>query len=805
MSRKLLYLNPNKFNLMLERMEKKVNYDESLLLNEKINLNEGFGKTLSELVAATKNQSDELISLLKGLDGDVKALDDFFRSADDITELKVKINNELVDLGLSTQAIKGLDNFLDLTNAVNKSTTGKDLYTNMIDDLLNKGMDMDDAIRTVDRFNTDHNSLLKNKMGGDDIYIIDPKEPMDVRLKEIKKIVTKNVDNLSPTNQKIVIQTYTRNRFKNTKKLSEEIPQINNLEDYYLIYKDDGNMLLAPKEEFNIKLVNSLKKNGYKVEDAAKNPSLPVKKKRKISIMKNKNKQGPIETRPGLPKWFYTWSKIYGVTLAIETIVDILDCLFNHSEDETWKTDKANAVQKAKEEISKGIDVEKNLENLDRWMKDVSFTDCAFPLISSMVGGDGFTLSSDKRGYYAKTGLFKVIPFLNTFVVLSGIFRPAINPNLSRVEESLRAAVLKQARAVVERALEGKTIPEIVNHSCTFDKSTVMSWAASSEFGKFAEGLQAILSLNGNGGTLEDAQPLLEKWGRLFLGINEEVAVTEQEWKEMSEKVDIEVEGLPTDFTKNLKGYDFVAMANKECELYKATLISRKLSQFPDNADKLKIEDLDDILQFFTTEGKMDKLVNCEDDYNIPNSFSTKNCESNKEKIKNLFTFYKNMEKAHPEESKGGDIEANIDYINQFNCSKEVMDTVYWDRHTLCTSQTSTKTPEMPDITIRVDISTNDEADDYLFESLDDPCYDMKLALRQLTKGKGKLIDLIPNNEGIKWEKTKDNKIDWFITDETVKIAGEEFYCKSANINNTDKSKDDCLKDIVTFYQQLNC
>ena len=51
MKRKSLFLDVKKFNLMLERMEHKVNYDESVVLKKKLLIESPIGKAMKELMS----------------------------------------------------------------------------------------------------------------------------------------------------------------------------------------------------------------------------------------------------------------------------------------------------------------------------------------------------------------------------------------------------------------------------------------------------------------------------------------------------------------------------------------------------------------------------------------------------------------------------------------------------------------------------------------------------------------------------------------------------------------------------------
>ena len=187
--RKNLYLDSKKFNLMLERMEKRVSFDESVELKNKLLLNEGLGATIKQLAKGGATAIESLPRatrmLVRGLEGDLKSLDDLFA----LDDVRVKLNNELVDLGLSANAVKGLDNFLDMTTAVKNASSPKKVYTNMMDDMLGKGLDVDTSIAKIEDFYFDNPKLMDEVMGDSPELKLREGEPQKTRTEKIKTVI----------------------------------------------------------------------------------------------------------------------------------------------------------------------------------------------------------------------------------------------------------------------------------------------------------------------------------------------------------------------------------------------------------------------------------------------------------------------------------------------------------------------------------------------------------------------------------------------------------------------------------------
>ena len=864
MKKKLIYLDKKKFNLMLERMDNRVNYDESINLKKKILITEGeggIGKIIRGFLNSGKFVADEVAVVARALSGDVDELKKLLRRLDDDPQgFKVSLNNSLVDLGVSASALKGLENFIDNVRIVEKSKP-EDVYTNLFYNLSKDGKTVDEAVKEIDKLWDDMPEVLKRKTNDidfplqatDDIRIniiknrvgMSPKLPMNIRIKigdDIAKQATKGLKKLqldemlkgvelkSPISEYVVLTNKTSgnhiivhknnvggfvNKFEivgsNKFEISDGV-SFRGKDGDTIVVMDDLNFKSGLSEEElailknELKGANSMEKTEELLAEIIKNQRL---NERAIAKVK-RNKY-----------WVYS---ILGIEWALEALIQTISCI-------TKEDGELRRVRKDK--MEQFLDMEYDMEtnpntkytekDLLQFTEPVDFLDCFRTFMNTDLVD--VTDRYDPKGYfehYFPLPLWgvgsSIIDYLFTFSV-------DLQRLLGVIDAKLKSTIKQQ----VNKLLKNKNLVEILNHKCEYTKEEAFNLIKNEggDNNESVKDLSKILNVIGVDGEFKNN--LVQN----ILSGNEALALTKKEVDDMKDgatkdiNVNVDVSGW--DGIKNGKGIDLASKLIRKCQATKAELIITLLNAAGENEVERKLNDL-----ILFTDGSvskdeiktMAKDIGKGKQIDLGSKFTVSNGKKNTEEGINLMGFAMNYGTQRKTDIEGPTVArkyfqdvnklASDEFIDkQFNALVDYMKNDVSDDNV---DSTTTRNLDLG-VVINFDLTLPDYEWQSILnnKSVEEGCNIMKATMYNFaakSKFKPFISMLSPDNEGELYTKHEDvngnPSFQFIITDETLTELAKlpvKGWCDkvTANGERKGKTKSDCTSELIEFAKTLPC
>lgn len=690
MKQKLIYLDKRKFNLMLERMEHRVNYDESVKLKKSL-ITEGrggIGTIIKGFKNAGKALGEELTVLVRALDGSADDLDDLVRRIDvDPSGFKSVLNNTLLGLGTPKHLLNGLEDFVDNISLIHKSD-GEDVYAELFKKMNQQGKNIDSSIDEIVSLWNDVPELLSQK--GFDVDFPKGADVSDgVKFNHIKNYIISKSWSL-PKDLRRVVDDMASSTIRGTKNkpLDELVPSLKNPDDYLVVSKsgEDGVLMfeknilddLGVRKEVEL----GIEKLGFDVQSGGsykgtadtgvaqiKNTGdIPAKDIEELKDLMRKNNQTQKELldvqRRGKFRDFFMRNKGRNSLITLMIIFDIIglqfaaqyfSCLFKEAQGELRrvKSNKFNEYLRKRGELQKlnpnaTKDEIRDNEELIQFTEEVTIDQC----MRTLKYGDQYQSFGD----YDPSGLFNFYVWYNPFTFLSDPVIRLFNSinlkefiDLERIGKYVSAQIMVPIEEEIEERLQNMNIINILNFSCQgrYNKEDLRK-SVETEFAD-EPGVKILMDIINH---LDEDGEITDAAITTILTANEELAKSQSELGKLKDNAQKEFTGsmtIDTDWNglKGGKGADLKSQAIRACLRGKGLAFTKSLSA----AKGIQLN-INDILLY--TDGKTTKkdILNLakkqvnegiNQDYKSQLNLKTSNADKNVKEAINLLKYLINV------------------------------------------------------------------------------------------------------------------------------------------------------------------
>jgi len=786
-NRKQIFLDTKKFNLMVERMDSKYTYNESVEKLKKL-ITEGFGKTIIRAFMGVSEISDASKLFLRAIGDDITSIDSMLRRVDLKDFLRYVESDLITYLKNSGKYTKFVEDDIKMMmksiNAVSSARMGgtKSTVTGFIEQFP-PGQSLESIKRDLRAFYEDSPELFNSGMPTSSrISSIDE---FDAKIKDRIRVDLKYLSDthFKPLIKEVVTTTWGEWTPKKILKISQ------GYDGYFIFKKGDKKLLFIERSQYP-KFQDVIESKGYQAVDTNK----PLKNqgssgKEFQRTITNKDGNTVVITRTALGQFLINTAKaknwlgkiMYG-TSASGLIGLFVDCLWTTMDtDPKWREDKTTGQ---KEKI------------------EYDFKECLLPLL--YPPDPEFFNTPQKIGF----NWLDVIPFVMPFHQLINF----VSPDLSDYSDFLNGVNTKVKNLVYDaevEAMEPLTIVQILNGNCDgYDASNILSSVISeSGLGEKGEQLNKILGMVGINTNLDSDE--FEKQLQELANKAEQAKELKDQIKKEKDRIHIEVQGLPDKSKFKVEGIDIKSKVKKACFSAKCNVISKKVNELArlqrENPNNLNCDLSEGCIDIYTDAGYKDKNT----------ATGVDKCETNKKLLTELFLFGSNQEK-----SVGGSGFETPDFIKNITCSESNLVKLKSNMDT-CEEYNKKKQELENEGGLKVDIEIDpvepvDEikGDDYDWQSFvidSDPKNICLVTDTNLTSNpslfnmveSGRLptdtYKIVTKPNGFKIPVYKFNDLN-------ITTMAKTSWCKKGvGIRNSEKSESDCVGDLIGTLKSSGC
>lgn len=781
--KKIIEVNKNKFNLMVERMDRKYTYNESLEKFNKILLTEGFPKRLISLLKGIDIKSPNLTIFLKSIEGDKDSIRKLLNTVADDSGSKLKmftddVMNEIKlrieqNGGMLTKFEElGLDMLFKSLRAVDNARMGRTVNT---------------VTGFIEQFPT--NTSLKTIEGllqefyEDMPYLFNegmPPGSMSVN-KTIKSLIGENIKYLDNSYVEPLLKQVTTSKWK--KLTPKKILKLTDDYNGYLIYKKDNpnDLYFLERSDYSPEVSSKLKEDPNNVVIDT-NKSIADQGKNGENFMNNihsgKISDGSVVYTSRFRQWLFGkrgWKKIlkgWGFSSAAVLLVKIIDCIL------------ASGTEKTVADKSKGTE-----ETIT-----YDFGDC----IGTSVPDPVFMIDDPRP-----IGVSWWDVVLGPFAVISYPVRnlaSVVSIDFSGFMKGVQRETKNTVYTAMEKSLGGLSIVKILNADCEGnDQEILKSVISETGVGGLGNTLNTLLGMVGVNANLSSTE--VEEHIQKLANTQEEIEELRGELEKQQERIQIEVKGLPEESEFRVEGVSIKEEVKKSCFAAKTKVIAEKIKHLK-NKQKQSTGNYDCDLYVNTID------LYTESGYeNTTTPTGVDKCERNKERLGELFKFYENYTKA-----AGGSWKSpGVEFIQ---CSDENLSNLKGNMET-CETINKKKEENKIEIDVTIDpVEVEDiPKDDYNWQQYVDESDKENLCIvtdRNLSQNKT-LLDSVRNGEIDQgdyeiYEVNGKKRIKYKFTDYTITTMAKTYWCKKGyGILNVDKSETDCVNDLISNLKSSGC
>jgi hypothetical protein len=787
---KRLYVDKNKFNLMLERMNREYTYNESVEKFNKILLTEGFSKQVISVLKGLQFKSPNLSLFIKSIDGDLsslrKLLDDVMdnsgakmKNFTDEVMSEIKIRLQQSGRVLTKFEEQGLELLFKSLRSVDNARNGRAIntVTGFIEEFPTN-TSLSTIQNTLEEFYEDMPDLFNEGLPPGSKLV------GDVDSKKIKNLIGQNIkylDNsyIEPLLKQVQTTKWRKWTPKKVLKLSDEY-------DGYLIYKKDNpnDLFFLERSDYDPELSSKLKEDPNNVVIDT-NKSIAEQGKNGENFMNNIHSgnitDGSVVYTSKWKQWLLGkkgWQKIlkyWGIGAGSVLVVKIIDCLI------------ASGTEKTVED--KTIGTEKTIT--------YDFGDC----MGWSVEDPEFMIDDPRP-----IGVSWWDVLLGPLAVVSYPVRQllsVVSIDFSKFMKGIQRETKNTVYEVMEMSLEGLSIVKILNAECEGDEQEILNkLIGESGVEELGNTLNTLLGMVGVDANLSSDE--VEKYIQQLANTQEEINELRGELEKQRKRVHIEVEGLPEGSEFRVEGVSIKEEVIKSCFVVKTKVIAEKITHLK---NKQKQEQL-------TGNYDCDLYVNTIDLYsesgyeNATTPTGVDKCEKNKKRLGELFKFYENYTKAAGTEWSS----PGVEFIQ---CSDENLSNL---KGNMETCETINKKKEENKIEIDVTIDPVEVEDipkeDYTWQQYVDESDKENLCIvtdRYLSQNRT-LFDSVQNGEIDQgdyeiYEVNGKKRIKYKFTDYTITTMAKTYWCKKGYgiINDSGKSESDCVNDLISNLKSSGC
>lgn len=787
--KKRLYVDKNKFNLMLERMNREYTYNESVEKFNKILLTEGFPKQVISVLKGLQFKSPNLSLFIKSIDGDLSSLRKLLDGVMDnsgakmknftdevMGEIKIRLQQSGRDLTKFEE--DGLELLFKSLRSVDNARNGRTIntVTGFIEEFPTN-TSLSTIQNTLEEFYEDMPDLFNEGLPPGSKLV------GDIDTIKIKNLIGKNIkylDNsyIEPLLKQVQTTKWRKWTPKKVLKLSDEY-------DGYLIYKKDNpnDLFFLERSDYDPELSSKLKEDPNNVVIDT-NKSIADQGKNGENFMNNiysgNITDGSVVYTSKFKQWLLGkkgWQKIlkyWGISSATLLVIKIIDCLF------------ASGTERNVESKSTGSE-----ETIT-----YDFGDCFGWSIP-----DPEFIKNDPR----PIGVSWWDVVLGPFAVISYPVRKLVSVvsiDFAKFMSGVQRQVNNTVYMVMEKSLENLSIVKILNAECKGnDQEILKSVISESGVGEFGATLNTLLGMVGVNANLSsnDVENQIQK----LANTQEQIEELRGELKKQQERIHIEVDGLPEGSEFRVEGVSIKDEVKKNCFAAKTKVIAEKITHLK---NKQKQEQS-------TGNYDCDLYVNTIDLYtesgyeNATTPTGVDKCERNKESLRELFKFYENYTKAAGSLWKS----PGVEFIQ---CSDENLSNL---KGNMETCETINKKEEENKIEIDVTIDPVEVVeipkDDYDWQQFVDESDKENLCIvtdRNLTQNPA-LFDSVQSGEIDQgdyeiYEVNGKKRIKYKFTDYTITTMAKTYWCKKGyGLFSSEKSESDCVNDLISNLKSSGC
>lgn len=693
MNKKLIHLDAKRFNLMLERMENRVNYDESIELKKSL-ITEDSGKGgIGTIIKGFKGVADEISELglfAKAMDGEADDLNRLVRKIDENpTQFKVNLNNALINSvrGIDKNLLLGLDEFVDNISIIAKSDSDK-VYSKLYKKFDGNGKNFDESVQEIVRLWDDIPEILTKKNVDIDFPI---NSVDDIKFNHIRNSIASNRHLLPSDLAKYVDEVMTQGAKGVRNQPLDELAKVKNPSEYLVVSKpgDDGILLLDKNTLDNLGIRKDmeigLKNRGYEVVDGTNfkgtsdtsvanlkgdggkidiDPKVKEEiKKLKDELGKTQKEQLDVMRRGKIVDWFVRNKgrnslillALYLDVIGLQFFGQLLSCIWKNTQGELRRVKEDNFkdyLRKREELQNQNPDATKDEirdnKELLQYTEPVTIEQC----IRTVKYADEYQSFGD----YDPKGIFKFYLWGNPFTILSDPTIRIYNSinlkdfiNLKRIGNYVSSQIMVPIEKEIEENLSNKNIIKILNFSCQgkYNKEDLRK-RVENEF-KDEPGISAMMDIINY---LDEDGEATDAAITTIINANEELAKSQSEIKKLKEKAQEEFTGSMTIDTnwnglKGGKGADLKSQAIRACLRGKGLAFAKVLEE-----TKGINQNLNDILLYTDGSTKKSDIIKLAEkqvsegtnlDFKNQLNLTTSNAKKNVEEAINLLKYVNNV------------------------------------------------------------------------------------------------------------------------------------------------------------------